>query len=61
MTQTAVKRFLLGYFVIFFGAMLLRIDYFPFSWVPMYGFHRADDGRTVVIGDTDERRRRRTR
>jgi hypothetical protein len=55
-TREGAKRFLLAYFVIFFGAVLLRIDYFPLSWVPMYGHHRGDADRTVALGDKDARK-----
>jgi hypothetical protein len=40
MTKAGVKRFLALYFLILFGAVILRIDWFPLSWVPMYGLHR---------------------
>jgi hypothetical protein len=50
------KRFLALYFLIFFGAIILRVDYFPFSWVPMYGYHKAKPNVTVSIGDLDQRK-----
>ena len=56
-SKQSAKRFLALYFLIFFGAIFLRIDYFPLSWVPMYGFHRAKPNVTVTIGDLDERKR----
>jgi hypothetical protein len=56
-SKTSAKRFLAAYFLIFFGAIFLRIDYFPLSWVPMYGHHRAKPAVTVSIGDLDERKR----
>ena len=55
--KRAVKRFLALYFLIFFGAIFLRVDYFPFSWVPMYGYHQKKQNVTVSIGNLDERRR----
>jgi len=55
MTETAVKRFLLGFFAIFFGAVFLRIDYFPLSWVPMYGFREDRPYMTVAVGDLKRR------
>ena len=46
-TKQSAKRFLALYFLIFFGAIFLRVDYFPFSWVPMYGYHTAKPDVTV--------------
>lgn len=54
--QAAVKRFLVLYFVIFFGAVFLRIDYFPLSWVPMYGQRDHHPIATFRIGDLQRRR-----
>jgi len=56
-SKTSAKRFLAGYFLIFFGAIFLRVDYFPLSWVPMYGYHVTGPAVTVSIGDKDERKR----
>ena len=56
-SKSSVKRFLALYFLIFFGAIFLRVDYFPFSWVPMYGYHQKKQNVTVSIGNLDERRR----
>lgn len=57
MTKTRVKRFLALYFAIFFGAVFLRIDYFPLSWVPMYGRRQYSEFLTVQFGDKAERKR----
>lgn len=57
MTQQSVKRFLAIYFLIFFGAVFLRIDYFPLSWVPMYGYREAKPELTVSVGDKELRDR----
>jgi hypothetical protein len=54
-SKTSAKRFLALYFLIFFGAIFLRIDYFPLSWVPMYGFHVAKKDVIVAVGDKDRR------
>ncbi len=51
MSKTAVKRFLALYFIVFFGAVFLRIDYFPLSWVPMYGHGATSNVLTVKCGD----------
>ena len=56
-SKRSVKRFLALYFLIFFGAIFLRIDYFPLSWVPMYGYHKQKQDVTVSIGNIDERKR----
>lgn len=55
MTQAKIKQFLLFFFVILFGAVFLRIDYFPLSWVPMYGFREESDKLTVAVGDLERR------
>jgi hypothetical protein len=55
MTKAKAKLFLLGYFAVFFGAVLLRIDYFPLSWVPMYGFREESEFVTVAVGDLKRR------
>lgn len=56
-SKKSAKRFLAFYFLIFFGAIFLRIDYFPLSWVPMYGYHTAKPTVTVSIGDLNQRER----
>lgn len=56
-SKKSAKRFLALYFLIFFGAIFLRIDYFPLSWVPMYGYHMNRPDVTVSIGDLDQRKR----
>jgi hypothetical protein len=56
-SKKSAKRFLALYFLIFFGAIFLRVDYFPFSWVPMYGYHLNKQIVTVSIGDLDQRKR----
>lgn len=56
-SKTSAKRFLALYFLVFFGAIFLRVDYFPLSWVPMYGYHVDGPNVTVAIGDQGERKR----
>lgn len=56
-SKRSAKRFLALYFLIFFGAIFLRVDYFPFSWVPMYGYHQIKPNVTVTVGDLNQRRR----
>lgn len=55
MTQAGVRGFLLLYFMVFFGAVFLRVDYFPLSWVPMYGFREERPTLTVAVGDLKRR------
>ena len=57
MSKSGVKRFLALYFLIFFGAVFLRIDYFPLSWVPMYGHRPVSEDIVVKIGDKSIRQR----
>ena len=56
-SKTSAKRFLALYFVIFFGAVFLRVDYFPLSWVPMYGYRHLSETLTVKFGDLSVRSR----
>jgi len=51
LTRARTKQFLAVFFAIYFGAVFLRVDYFPLSWVPMYGLHNPRDGLTVGVGD----------
>jgi hypothetical protein len=57
MSKQGAKRFLLILFVIYFGAVLFRVDFFPLSWVPMYGEYTEKEHTRVVIGDRDTRTR----
>ena len=57
MTKTGVKRFLALFFTILYGAVILRIDYFPLSWVPMYGYRLYSEQLTVKFGDKSARDR----
>jgi hypothetical protein len=56
-SKRSAKRFLALYFLIFFGAIFLRVDYFPLSWVPMYGYHEVKPNVTVTVGNVGERKR----
>jgi hypothetical protein len=51
MTRAGVKRFLALYFLVLFGAVFLRVDYFPLSWVPMYSLHRVQPVVEIPFGD----------
>ena len=51
LTQAQTKQLLAVFFAIYFGAVFLRVDYFPLSWVPMYGLHKAKETVTVGVGD----------
>lgn len=51
MTKKQVKVFLLALFAVYFGAVFLRVDYFPLSWVPMYGQRHSGEQVHIVIGD----------
>ena len=57
MSQRSVKRFLAVFFLVLYGAIFLRIDYFPLSWVPMYGYRDARPTLVVSVGDLSLRRR----
>lgn len=51
MSRGAVKVFLALYFAVYFGAVLFRVDYFPLTWVPMYGLRGSGPVLTVPVGD----------
>ena len=55
MNKRQVKWLIAGYFAVFFGAVFLRIDYFPLSWVPMYSAREAKTEITVVVDNLDRR------
>ena len=57
MSKTGVKRFLAVYFLILYGAVFLRGDYFPLTWVPMYGYRAPAEFLTVKYGDKSVRER----
>lgn len=57
MTRAQTKRFLAIFFAIYFGAVFLRVDYFPLSWVPMYGLHDPRAELIVGVGDKNVRDR----
>lgn len=51
MTKKRAKIFLLVLFAVYFGAVFLRVDFFPLSWVPMYGQRQTGEHVHIVIGD----------
>jgi hypothetical protein len=55
MTQRRARQFLVVFFLITFGAVFLRVDYFPLSWVPMYGRRDTAAEKTYYIGDLERR------
>lgn len=55
MNKRAVVWVLSGYFVVVFGAILLRVDYYPFTWVPMYGHRDTSPILLARVGDLDKR------
>jgi hypothetical protein len=51
MTKSATTRLLIVFHAVVFGAVFLRIDTFPLTWVPMYSqFHGLND-LTVPVGN----------
>lgn len=55
MTQHGVRLFLALFFLAVFGAVFLRVDYFPLSWVPMYGRRDAAAEKTFYVGSLERR------
>jgi hypothetical protein len=56
LSKSGVKRFLALFFLIIYGAVFLRIDYFPLSWVPMYGQRGHGGDLTVKFGNKKQRK-----
>jgi hypothetical protein len=56
MTQRGARLFLALFFLVVFGAVFLRVDYFPLSWVPMYGRRDTAAEKTFFIGSLERRR-----
>ena len=54
MTQSTVNRVLVVYFLVVWGAVIIRSDRFPLTWAPMYTTYRPHD--TISIRITDKER-----
>lgn len=55
MNKQQAARTVVLYCGVFFGAVLLRVDYYPFTWVPMYGERQTEDLLLVTVGDLKKR------
>jgi hypothetical protein len=55
MSKRAAAWMVIAYFALFFGAVFLRVDYYPFTWVPMYGERETTAELNVKIGGLDKR------
>ena len=55
MTQRGARLFLALFFLVVFGAVFLRVDYFPLSWVPMYSERDTTAEKTFFIGSLERR------
>lgn len=51
MTKKAVTKFLIAFHVVTLGAVFLRVDTFPLTWVPMYSQFLGKDVLSVPVGD----------
>jgi len=57
MSKSATTKLLIAFHAVVFGAIFLRIDTFPMTWVPMYSqFHGIED-LTVIVGDMPRMKR----
>lgn len=57
MTKSATNKLLIAFHAVVLGAIFLRIDYFPLTWVPMYSqFHGIED-LTLPVGDMPRMKR----
>ncbi len=50
-TKTAVTRLLIAFHIVTIGAVFLRIDTFPLTWVPMYSQYLNKEVLNVPVGD----------
>jgi hypothetical protein len=55
MTQRGARQFLVAFFLITFGAVFLRVDFFPLTWVPMYADWDTAAVKTFFIGNLEQR------
>lgn len=55
MSKRTATWTVIAYFAIFFGAVFLRVDYYPFTWVPMYGERETTPVLNVKVGGLDKR------
>lgn len=55
MTPRGTRLFLSLFFLVVFGAVFLRVDYFPLSWVPMYGRRDTAAEKTFHVGSLERR------
>lgn len=51
MTKRGVTRLLIGFHLVVFGAIFMRVDTFPLTWVPMYSQFQGVDDLVVPVGD----------
>lgn len=57
MSKNNVTRLLIAFHLAVFGAVFLRIDTFPFTWVPMYSQFHGIETLTVPVGNLPRRNR----
>lgn len=50
-TKRAVTRFLIFFHIVTLGAVFLRVDTFPLTWVPMYSQFHGMNTLSVPVGD----------
>lgn len=51
MRKQNITKFLIGFHIITLGAVFLRVDTFPLTWVPMYSQFHGADVLSVPVGD----------
>lgn len=56
-TKRGALGLMLGFFAVTYGAVLLRVDYFPLTWVPMYGQRGMAPVLDVTVGIPEARER----
>ena len=57
MSKSDTTKLLIAFFVVVFGAVFLRIDTFPLTWVPMYSMFHGTEDLTVIVGDMPRMKR----
>lgn len=57
MSRSSINIFLAIFFAVTIGAVIVRVDYFPLTWVPMYSVYEVKENVKITIGDKERIKR----
>lgn len=57
LSKKNVTSLIIGFHIVTFGAVFLRIDTFPLTWVPMYSLFHGENTLVVPVGDKAKTKR----